>query len=96
MYENGLVGLVQAKIVWVTVTTSRHDMYYRTPQRFSINTTGRKIPPRNNSLILRLSTRNAITLLRLKGAPSSVVNRALERAEQLDQQRKRVGQADVG
>ena len=40
--------------------------------------------------------RNAITLLRLKGAPSSVVNRALERAEQLDQQRKGVGHADVG
>ena len=42
------------------------------------------------------TTRNAITLLRLKGAPSSVVNRALERAEQLDQQRKQVGHADAG
>ena len=42
------------------------------------------------------TTRNAITLLRLKGAPSSVVDRALERAEQLDQQRKRVRNADAG
>lgn len=42
------------------------------------------------------TTRNAITLLRLKGAPSSVVNRALARAEQLDRWRKRVGHADLG
>jgi DNA mismatch repair ATPase MutS len=33
------------------------------------------------------TTRNAITLLRLKGAPPSVVNRALERAGQLDRLR---------
>jgi DNA mismatch repair ATPase MutS len=35
------------------------------------------------------TTRNAITLLELNGAPSSVVNRALRRAAELDRQRKR-------
>jgi hypothetical protein len=36
------------------------------------------------------TTRNAITLLRLKGAPSSLVSRALKRAEQLDRLRQRL------
>ena len=35
------------------------------------------------------TTRNAIALLRLNGAPTSVVNRALQRAAQLDEQRMR-------
>jgi hypothetical protein len=35
------------------------------------------------------TTRNAIALLRLNGAPASVVNRALQRAAQLDEQRTR-------
>jgi DNA mismatch repair ATPase MutS len=40
------------------------------------------------------TTRNAITLLRLKGAPASVVSRALQRAEELDAQRKRTADMD--
>jgi MutS domain V len=40
------------------------------------------------------TTRNAITLLRLKGAPDSVVSRALERAAALDEQRDRATSTD--
>jgi DNA mismatch repair ATPase MutS len=36
------------------------------------------------------TTRNAITLLQLQGAPESLVNRALTRAAELDDERKAI------